>query len=233
MGQKLLYNYLELAYSPISNYTFSLIKDDPLFQNLTSESTLYIITQRNELTFESLDFTFIEPNQIICHFEIKQKGNPDILKCELPVYQPNLAADVHREIKFHFEYGLPKPNPLPKSFPQNNIINLLFSYHDETFIGWISPENFIQNYLNGALKANIIGPIESFISYKVHYVGKATEQKVWKRLTGHSSLQEILSIEYPLTFGSLPTHEIAILFLKSEMLLVFIQFQQTKKSLMI
>ena len=214
MSKKSLFSYLELAYSPICNYVFSLIKNDEHFKNLTSESTLYIIAQRKELTFEALTFEFSKPNQIICYFEIRQKGNPEVLKCELPVYQPNLAADSSREIRFHFEYGLPKPNPLPQTFPQNNIINLHFSYHDGTFIGWVSPENFIQNYLNDNIEAKITGPIENFITYKVHYVGKATEQRVWKRLTGHSTLQEILSLEYPLHFGTLPTHEIAILFFK-------------------
>jgi hypothetical protein len=50
-----------------------------------------------------------------------------------------------------------------------------------------------------------------FTKYNVHYVGKATEQEIWKRLTGHSKLQDILSLENPLCYGSLPTHEIAIL----------------------
>jgi hypothetical protein len=214
MSNKVIINYLELAYSPVCNYDFALIKQDEYFQSLTSNSTLYIIAQRKELTIESLYPKFIEPNQILLFFEIKQKGNSSNLKCELPIYQPNLASDINREVRFHFEYALPKPNPMPKKFPQFNIRNLVFSYHDGTFIGWISPENFIQNYINNTIEANITGPINEFIKYKVHYVGKATEQKIWKRLTGHSTLQDILSLEYPLHFGTLPTHEIAILFFK-------------------
>ena len=209
-----MFNYLELAYSPLCNYDFALIKEDELFQRFIQKSTLYIVSQRNELTIEALSPQFIPPFQIVLHFDIRQKGNSSVLKCEVPVYQPNLAFDVEREIRFHFEYALPKPNPILQTYPQNNIRNLLLYYHDDTFISWLSPENFIQNYLNGAIKGKVTGPVEDFLHYKVHYVGKATEQEVWRRLTGHSTLQEILSLEYPLHFGTLPTHEISILFFK-------------------
>jgi len=214
MATKVMFNYLELAYSPISNYVFSLIKDDPRFRTLTEKSTLYIIGQRAELTFENLRFEDRDNRQFVCLFDIKQKGNQSVLACELPIYQQNLASESSKVIKFQFEYASPKPNPIPNIFPQYNIVNLLLTDQDSTFIGWLSPENFIQNCLNGAIRGKINGPVEEFIKYRVHYVGKATEQNVWKRLTGHSTLQEILSLQYPLHFGTLPTHEIAILFLK-------------------
>jgi hypothetical protein len=209
-----MFNYLELAYSPISNNVFSIIKDDERFRQLTQKSTLYVIAQRGELTLNNFHFGNGDSGQLFCLFEIKQKGNPSVLNCVLPLYQPAIASDITREIKFHFEYALPKPDPIPQTFPQQNIVNLLLYYHDDTFISWISAENFIQNYLRGAIDADIEGPVEDFLQYKVHYVGKATEQNVWQRLTGHVSLQQILSQEYPLHFGTLPTHEIALLFFK-------------------
>lgn len=46
MARKVILNYLELAYSPICNYVFTLIKDDERFRYLTQESTLYVIGQR-------------------------------------------------------------------------------------------------------------------------------------------------------------------------------------------
>lgn len=212
MSRRVMYNYLELSYSPVSNHIFTIIKEDPLFQQLTQKSTLYVIAQRGELVLDNLDFLPLEDGQLICRFEIRQKGHKSVLKCKLPVYQDALAADLTRDLKFHLEYAMPKPVPPPQTFPQFNIVNLLFTYHDDTFIGWISPENFLQNYLNGVIEAEVSGPVEDFLRYKVHYVGKATEQNVWTRLTGHATLQQILSLEYPLHFGTLPTHEIAILF---------------------
>jgi hypothetical protein len=71
----------------------------------------------------------------------------------------------------------------------------------------------IYHYLRDALEIRIKGDIRRFLKYKVHYIGKATEQDVIRRLTGHSHLQDILSIETPFQYGNLPTEEIAILFL--------------------
>jgi hypothetical protein len=214
MARKIMINSLELAFCPVSNNDFAFIKDDEGFQNHAHQSTVYMIAQRKELTIENLDLYFIAPYQTILRFEVRQKGNPSVLKCQMPIYQENIASDPEKEIKFRFEYAYPKPDPMPQGFPQGNIRNLLLFYQDEAFICWISAENFIQNYLNGAIEAVIEGPVDDFLNYKVHYVGKATEQEVWRRLTGHSTLQDILSIEYPLHYGSLPTHEIALLFFK-------------------
>ena len=227
MAEKIIRSFLELAYSPVCNYDFSLIKGDQHFQALTSTSNLYMITQRNELSFDPLTFASGPENQAFLICGIRQKGNPSLLKVEIPLYQPNLAKEPGRDLKFHFEFTLPKPDLTSIDDPLHNVRNLFITYHDNTFVGWLSPEILIQNYLNGSIEAMIEGPIEEFIKYKVHYVGKATEQNVWKRLTGHSSLQDILSLEFPLHYGTLPTHEIAILFFQFR---EYFQFHTVKSS---
>lgn len=214
MTTRALVNQLVLAFAPICNYDFALLKDDEGFQHHVRDSMLYIIAQRSELTFEQLRPSFEDDGQTILAFEIRQKGHPEVLTWALPLYQEAIAQDIAKEISFHFMYALPLPNPMTKTFPQNGIRNLLMYYHDGTFISWLSPESLLQNFLNGHIYASVEGPIEKFLSYHVHYVGKATEQEVWKRLTGHSTLQEILSVQYPFQYGTLPTHEIAVLFLK-------------------
>jgi hypothetical protein len=214
MTTRALFNQLELAFAPVCNYDFTYFRSDEGFRRQVQSSTLYLITQRPELTFEEVVPTAIDGGQVILHFIIRQKGHDSILNCQLPLYQNAYARDINKEIQLHFQYALPKPDPMPKAFPQNGVRNLLLYYDNGPFIGWISPESFIQNCLNEAIEANIVGPIDDFLSYKVHYVGKATEQAVWKRLTGHSTLQDILSQEYPIHYGTLPTHEIAVLFLK-------------------
>ncbi|ALJ13598.1 hypothetical protein ATM17_07870 [Sphingopyxis macrogoltabida] len=35
----------------------------------------------------------------------------------------------------------------------------------------------------------------TFLDFKVHYIGKSFSQKVWKRLTGHTKMQKILTVE--------------------------------------
>lgn len=214
MTTRALFNQLELAFAPICNYDFTVLRDDEGFRRQVQSSTLYLITQRPEITFEGVEPITIAGGQVVLQFIIRQKGHSSALSCQLPVYQEPYARDIDKEVQLRFHYAFPKPEPIPKTFPQNGVRNLLLFYDDGPFIGWLSPENFIQNYLNEAIEANIEGPIDDFLSYQVHYVGKATEQSVWKRLTGHSTLQDILSQEYPLHYGTLPTHEIAVLFLK-------------------
>ena len=54
---------------------------------------------------------------------------------------------------------------------------------------------------------------EELLQYKFVHLNLNAIALAWvvKRLTGHDKLQNILYFKYILTYGSLPTHEIAIL----------------------
>ncbi|AEE50221.1 hypothetical protein [Haliscomenobacter hydrossis] len=209
---KTLINQIELACSPMSNYDFKYLRDDKLVQAILRESNLYIIAQRSELSFENL---IVDKNGEYIKFEIHQKGNAQVLKCKLPYFQPNIATDPNREI--HLYLGSHVRNKEFKTQPYNDIHGIKF-YHSyvkpENFIVYLSPEVFIINWEKGYFQAEVEGDFREFLRYKLHYIGKATDQDIWKRLTGHETLQDILAIEYPFNYGSLPTHEIALLFLK-------------------
>ncbi|MBI3232651.1 MAG: hypothetical protein HYZ42_01180 [Bacteroidetes bacterium] len=208
MTQNILINQLELAYSPVSNYDFNFLKLDMVIQEILSDSRIYIITQRPILSFENIVFS---EEEAFLRFEIHQKNNPEVLKVLLPFFQENIARDKEKVVEIEIG-SIDKDNDLTQR-PINNMHGIKF-YQDKVFHVWFSPEKFIHNYTSGEIQAEVLGDIRKFTKYSVHYVGKATEQSVWNRLTGHSTLQEILSVEYPLVYGSLPTHEIAILFLR-------------------
>lgn len=211
MGQNALFSYLKLAYTPVSNYDFTIIKDDPIILEYINASSLYIIAQRPVLTFENFN---LNPNDQInpyLTFEIRQKGLKKILKCKLFVFQEQLMNVDHRRIKIAVNYIYPKDTVQDK-FPFHNMANFVIASQDGNFY-WFSPEKLIYHYLRDAVDVEIDGDIEDFLYYNIHYIGKATEQDVSKRLNGHSSLQEILSREEPLKYGSLPRDEIVILFL--------------------
>lgn len=209
MDNKVLINQLSLAYSPLCNYDFSVLKTDPVVQEVIERSSLYIIGQRPEVRFDNI---VINEDEAIMEFEIKQIGNPNTLTCKVPLNQKNIATDETN--KFFVYLGSNIKNNDFNIRPINNVHGIKI-YHDEhkgaNFLIWFSPEKFLHNYWNDHLVADIQGDIYSFTKYKVHYVGQATKQDVWKRLTGHSKLQDILSLEYPFSYGSLPTHEIVIL----------------------
>lgn len=202
-------NQLTLAYSPLCNYDFTILKTETVIQNIIESSSLYAIVQRPEIRFDNI--TNNEEEKYI-EFEIRQYNNPNVLKCKVPLFQENIAKNPENEVLVCF--GSNDKNNKPVALPLNNIHGMKFyeqSVTTENFLLWISPEKFLQNYWEGLIEAEIEGNIHDFTKYYVHYVGQATKQDIWKRLTGHDKLQDILSLEYPLNYGSLPTHEIAIL----------------------
>lgn len=209
MEQKSLFNRLELAYAPLTAYEYANVKDDQSIEKALENASLYVIAQRPVITFENV---IPDQYELQLNFEIHQRGNPEILKCKLPLAQPILKTTLEDRIFISF-------NNLDKSLeqtalPYNNIhgFSLLRQkeYEDE-FLVWFSPEKLLQNFWKGYFKCEIVGDFNSFTKYKVHYVGKATKQNILKRLSGHSTFQDILSLESPVTEKQLPANEIVIL----------------------
>jgi len=205
-----LQSKLRLAYPPVSNYEFVHLKKEQIVQEHIKDSMIYIICQRPMLAFKKLTFN---ENQDTMYFEIHKRGISEILECEIPLYQKAIEMDENKKVIIEFGTHDPVTNTSSKF---ENIHGLTFFNEQQEFLFWISPDKFIYEVLNNKLKAKIEGDIKPFISFKVHYVGKATDQKIWNRLTGHNTLQDILSIEKPIMHGTLPTHEISLLLLKVE-----------------
>lgn len=209
MERKVIINQLELAYSPISNFDFTYLKRERIIQEMIERSSLYIIVQRPELRFDNI---VNDEEEKTVSFEIRQHDNPKVLKCKINIFQQHIATDPANEV--HLYLGSNDKNNDFKAMPIKNVHGMKFyqkEITDENFLVWFSPEKFLQNVWKGYILAEIEGEIRHFTKYKVHYVGQATKQEIWKRLTGHDKLQDILSLEYPFTYGSLPTHEIALL----------------------
>lgn len=209
MNRKSLINQLELAYAPLTAYEFAIVKDDKLIERALEKSSLYIIGQRPIITFENVipDTTVYQLN-----FEIHQKGNPNILKCKLPFDQEIFGLIKENVVDVAFNY-LDKSIKQEKP-PFQNIHGFSLVRHikdRKEFIIWFSPEKLLQNWWKKNIDCEIDGDWKSFTQYKVHYVGKATKQGILKRLTGHSTFQDILSLETPVTEKQLPANEIVIL----------------------
>ena len=209
MNRKSLLNKLELAYAPMTAYEFAILKNDPLIERALEKASLYVIGQRSVITFEN-----VMPNisEYLLNFEIHQKGNPNILKCKLPLIQPVVGSKDHDTIEVAFNFF--DKSTEQKKPPYFNIHGFSLAKHQEggnEFLIWFSTEKLLQNWWKGNIKCEIDGDYKSFAEYKVHYVGKATKQSILKRLTGHSTFQDILSLEAPVTEKQLPANEIVIL----------------------
>ena len=208
---------LALAYAPISNYDFTIVKKEKIIQQVLNESMLYIIAQRAELTFENVD---ISKKDGILRFNIKKKDSEDLLICQLSIHQELLEQDQSKYVEI--KCGFYDTEILNKTFPANGVDGFHFFDSSGKFLLWVSPDKFLYLYHHKLLQAEIEGNLDLFTEYKVHYVGKATDQKVYDRLTGHNNLQKILSLEKPFHKGSLPTHEIMLLLFKVKEALGFI-----------
>lgn len=112
MATRTLFNQLELAFAPICNYDFVFIKDDEDFRRHLQSSTLYVIAQRPELTFDIHGIDGDGNGQVILDFLIRQKGHSSVLTCKLPVYQEAYAQDITKDFHLRFQYAHPKPNPM-------------------------------------------------------------------------------------------------------------------------
>ncbi|WP_289058699.1 hypothetical protein [uncultured Flavobacterium sp.] len=213
MSFKALTTKIKLAYPPISAYEFEILKDEDVVQELFKNAMVYVLVQRPVLSFEKIEPMAFE-NCSGISFEIHRQGSDSILKCNLPFKQT--ALDIDEDDKIFMEVGSHTLDKMEFSNIINEVHGIKFYDHKEDFIHWISPDKFIYEILNNQLVGKLEGNLEEFISFKVHYVGKSTDQDIWDRLTGHHSLQKILTMQKPIIKGHLPAHEIALLLLKIE-----------------
>lgn len=207
--RKSILNRLELAYAPLTGYEFAVVKKDPMIELAMEKASLYAIGQRPIITFENV---VPDSFEYALNFEIHQKGNPNILKGKLPLIQECVDSKPDDTIALAFNF-LDRQD-IQKQFPLGNLHGFSLAKESEDkreFLIWFSPEKLLQNWWKKQIDCEIEGNYESFLNYKVHYVGKATKQSILKRLTGHNTFQDILSIENPITYKNLPTHEIVLL----------------------
>lgn len=204
-----LSSILELAYAPLSSHDFAQLKKDEDIQHIVRDSMLYAICQRPMLTFENVVGA---PDESGLHFEIHQQNSSHKLICFLPFNQPALDADGTGLTAALGHYDEAHQNHIP---PISRVNGIQFYTLKEEFRLWLTPDRFLHLYWQQELDAVVTGDHREFTNFLVHYVGKATDQPIMKRLTGHYSLQDILSTQKPLVAGTLPSHEIMLLLLRA------------------
>jgi hypothetical protein len=206
----ILMNDLELGFAPMSAYHFGQLIKDSKFHNNVFDSHIYIIAQRKQITFNNLVFW----KNLELSFDIIQEGNSEIVRCTLPILQKNITTDLSKtiEIRLHNRKNkIEKKVDYPFNGTQGFTIQQTDYYNKKVNVGWFSPDKLFQNYWKGHINAKFTGEYSSMLEYKVHYVGKSTEQNICKRLSNHSTFQEILTNQEPFSFGEIPSNEIMIL----------------------
>lgn len=214
MQRSILHNDIELGFSPISAYQLRLLTRDKNFYKNVTDSHLYIIAQRKELTFHR--FSFLKNH--ILKFEIHQEDNNKIILCELPLDQESLKLNFRKEIQFRLH---DRRNTLEKKvqypFDGTQAFSILerdlLTQKSELAV-WLSPDKLFYHHWKGNLIAQFSDDYHDMLNYKIHYVGKSTEQNICKRLSNHSTFQEILINETSFSFGNIPSNEIMVLLMR-------------------
>jgi hypothetical protein len=212
MFSKRLFNKLKLSFSPLSNYDYVLLTAQTSLPDILADSHIYMIVQRPCLTFEELYVDPTNEDDPVLRFKICKKGTDDHLECSFP-YRRGMFKELFKEkmgLIFTPDYEF--INQQYTDPPFYHIANFLMCADEDGYGSWFSPEKFLFERWNDFYESEVKGDISDFLKYQVHYIGKATEEHIIKRLTGHEHLQDILTVEFPLHYGSLPTDEIAILF---------------------
>lgn len=213
MHTGILYNDIELGYSPISSYHLGLLTRNKNFYKNVIDSHLYIIAQRKEITFHKLSYS-----KKSIKFEIHQEDNDKIINCELPLDQDGFRLDLKKDIQFRVH---DRRNTLEKKieYPFDgmqafSIYEKDMSTQKSELAVWFSPDKLFYHHWKGDLIAKFSDDYSDMLNFKIHYVGKSTEQNICKRLSNHSTFQEILINETPFSFGNIPSNEIMVLLMR-------------------
>jgi hypothetical protein len=195
---------LQLTYAPISAHDFAVLKTEAAFRQSVTDAMLYAICQRQMLSFENVTPT---PDGKELLFEIHMQNSSHQLSCRLPLHQATLDAGEGLQAHFGF-YEEDDRSVIP---PYKGVNGIQFYTEKGDFVLWLSPDKFLHHYWSNLLEASVEGDLREFTKFRVLYVGKATDQLAIDRLTGHYTLQDILSLEKALVKGTPSAHEIMLL----------------------
>lgn len=214
MAQGILMNDIELGFAPMSAYHFKQLIGDKGFHENVFDSHIYIIAQRDPLTFNNFKLS----DDLLLSFEIKQNSNPETVECILPIVQKNIAKDLSKSIQLRIHDRRNKPGQQIQ-FPFNGtqgftIQEVDLKTNETKSLIWFSPDKLFQNFWKGHIQLGISKSFSKMLEYRVHYVGKSTEQNICERLSNHSTFQDILINQEPFTYGNIPSDEIMILLLR-------------------
>ncbi|ACX87401.1 conserved hypothetical protein [Pectobacterium parmentieri WPP163] len=204
-GIKNIQIHATTRYPIVSAYEFEFLKDENQVQKLLEPCTIYFIIQRPLIYINN----FSSENGVI-YFEIVDDTGADPLFCRfIPSENGFCNSDEELIINALFykkDADTKQPFNMMAGFK-------LFTLNDR-FLGWFSPQVFLYQFLSGKISAQVVGEIEPYLEYTVHYIGKSFSQDIWNRLTGHHKMQKILTLEDSLNTQELKApFEISLLML--------------------
>lgn len=207
-GIKTIQIECQTRYPIVSSYEFDFLKEEEAIQKLLKPCTIYFIIQRPVLYFANFRS---EAGAIL--FEITDGTGTPPLACRfIPSENGFCKIDEELDIKIHFYKRTPDLDE-----PYNDVAMFQLYTVKGDYLGWFSPNVILYGLFSEKLDVSVDGPVKDYIDYEVHYIGKAFDQNIWDRLTGHKKKEKILIREDALNSKSLKnSFEIALLMLDIE-----------------
>lgn len=203
-GVKTIQIVTKTQYPIVSAYEFEFLKGEEVVRERMQGCSIYFILQRplmyfNNVQFEDGMLTF----EIVDTIHEPLRGTINLVECEFAEADETILLDV----QFY-------KHDKDETAPFNDVAAFRFMKMDGSFIAWESPQKLLYEALANNLPVCLEGPIEQYLEYNVHYIGKAFPRPIWDRLTGHEKMQKILTLEEPLASKNARARfEIALLML--------------------
>lgn len=176
------------TYPMVSAWEFEFLKEEEVIRQRLDECSIYLLVQRPLTYFDKVEF-----REGRLFFEIADRANPP-LQCRVDLVDLGFCAPgevIDVETAWHTK-------ETRQTQPLRDVAAIRLFRKDGTFILWWSPHKILYEMLVKGLKvATADGDPRSFLDFNVLYVGKAFDQKVWDRLTGHDKMQRIMTVQNP------------------------------------
>lgn len=176
------------AYPIVSAFEYATLKDDEVVREFTQHATIYFILQRPLMLFDNLDF-----EDGILTFDVIDGTNPPLHGSLDPAIYGIGDDDVFR-LESYWYRGSGQT-----SMPFREVAAFRIHRPDGSLASWLTPQKLLFDVLAGKLSIKIEGDVKPFLQYRVHYIGKAIEMRMWERLSGHKKFQDALMREKPLS----------------------------------
>ncbi len=188
-GAKVANIQVAVSYPIVSAYEFEFLKEEDVVRERLDKCTLYLLVQR-PLTY----FDNVVLDDGVIYFEIAD-GEATPLACKLDLVHAGICGP-GEEICVETQYFTKTPGAKQ---PFRDVGAIKLFRKDRSMIVWWSPQKILYEMLVRGLEVAVAdgGDPLSFLDFSVLYVGKAFDQKVWDRLTGHEKMQKILTVQNP------------------------------------
>ena len=175
-------------YPVVSAYEYEFLKGEEAVRERTKGCSIYFILQRPLMYFNNVQMG--DGNLV---FDIVDTIH-EPLHCKMNLVECGLAKE-GEPMWIDVQYYKKTPDLDP---PYNDVAAFKVLCSDGTFVVWETPQKLLYEAIANDLPVKFDGKINDYLKYRVHYIGKAFEQRVWDRLTDHIKMQKILTIEGPL-----------------------------------